>query len=83
MEKVLLAAVDRRSFFDTDFSCEAAVERLNQYLEFDGLEIWPTGKKFKVVKKVDVDIDVPTRTMARRSSRTYSSLNKLKNATES
>lgn len=58
MEEVLLAAVDRRSFFATDFSCEAAVERLNQYLEFDGLEILPTGRKFKVARKVDVDIEV-------------------------
>ena len=45
----LLAAVDPRHFLDTDWDCEAVVERLNLFLEYDGYAIRRQGLRWEVV----------------------------------
>ncbi len=46
MRKILEAAVRRTDFIGTDFSADAAVAHLNQYLVHDSLSLVPYGQKF-------------------------------------
>jgi len=50
MKDVIVTAFDPRHFLGTDFDIVAAVKRLNQFLEFDGYELKPVGKKWDVYK---------------------------------
>ena len=45
----LLAAVDPRHFLDTDWDCEAEVERLNLFLEYDDYAIRRQGLRWEVI----------------------------------
>jgi hypothetical protein len=47
MEAIILAAVDRRAFLETNFDPEAVVDHLNQFLELDGYQIVPDGKRWR------------------------------------
>jgi hypothetical protein len=46
MRDAILTAVDRRHFLGTEWDAEKAVEHLNQFLDYDGYEIRPSGKKW-------------------------------------
>jgi ubiquinone/menaquinone biosynthesis C-methylase UbiE len=40
------------------FSCETAVEHLNQFLEFDGLQITSIGRMFRISQLKEADVEV-------------------------
>jgi hypothetical protein len=42
------AAVDPAAFLDTDFKVDEVVEYLNKYLAYDGFELVPAGKKYRL-----------------------------------
>jgi hypothetical protein len=58
IEDIIVAAVDRRHFLGSDHSCEDAVEYLNQYLEFDGFELTAVGRKHRIARLVEADVEV-------------------------
>ncbi len=53
--EALLAAVDRRHFLNTIWECDAAVEYLNQFLEYDGYTIRRKGRHWEVTTSVSDD----------------------------
>ena len=55
---VLLATVDPRHFLDTDWVCEAVVERLNRFLEYDGYVIRRQGLRWKVIAVAGDTVEV-------------------------
>lgn len=61
MVQAIESAVDPRDFFGTDFSLEAAVEHVNQYLRFDGYELTRAGEVYRVtaVGGTDVELALP------------------------
>jgi hypothetical protein len=42
------AAVDPATYLDTDYKVDEAVEYLNKYLAYDGFELVPAGKKYRL-----------------------------------
>ena len=54
----LLAAVDPRHFLDTDWDCEAVVERLNYFLEYDGYAIRRQGLRWEVIAVTGDTVEV-------------------------
>lgn len=50
MKDVIVKAFDPPHFVGTQFDIVAAVKQLNQFLEFDGYELKPVGKKWDVYK---------------------------------
>ena len=54
----LLAAVDPRHFLDTDWDCEAVVERLNRFLEYDGYAIRRQGLRWEVIAVAGDTVEV-------------------------
>ena len=46
MKSIMVTAFDPRHFLGTQFNIVAAVEQINQFLEFDGYELKPMGKKW-------------------------------------
>ncbi|MBX3221905.1 MAG: abortive infection family protein [Labilithrix sp.] len=58
MRKILEAAVRRTDFIGTDFSADAAVAHLNEYLVHDSLSLVPYGKKF--VLRSTQGVELPT-----------------------
>ncbi len=54
----LLAAVDPRHFLDTDLDCEAVVERLNRFLEYDGYAIRRRGLRWEVIAVAGDTVEV-------------------------
>ena len=53
--EALLTAVDRRQFLDTTWECDAVVEHLNRFLEYDGYTIHPQGLRWEIVISVSDD----------------------------
>jgi hypothetical protein len=53
--------VDPRRFLDSQFSVEAAVDYLNQYLKFDGYEVLLVGNLYRVrdLTRGTISLDVP------------------------
>lgn len=58
MKDIIVAAFDPRNFIGTEFNIAAAAEHLNQFLEFDGYEIRPLGKKWNIYKLNDSQISL-------------------------
>ena len=50
-----MAAVDQRHFLNTRWECDAAVEYLNQFLEYDGYTIHRHGLSWEIVTSVSDD----------------------------
>lgn len=58
MKDVIVATFAPLNFIGTEFNIAAAAEHLNQFLEFDGYEIRPLGKKWNVYKLSDSQISL-------------------------
>jgi hypothetical protein len=52
MARVLPAVVDPRTFHNTEFSEAAAVEHLNEYLEYDGLKLVKEGLSYRLASRL-------------------------------
>ncbi len=50
MELIVIASVDPRHFLGTEYKIEKVVDHINQFLEYDGYEIIPDGRRWKLSK---------------------------------
>lgn len=53
IKNILVAALDPRHFWGTQFDVNTAVEQINQFLEFDGYELRPKGRLWDVYELRD------------------------------
>lgn len=58
MKALIVGAFDPRHFFGTQFNIVAAVKQLNQFLEFDGYELKPVGKKWDVYELHSSQVEI-------------------------
>lgn len=58
MKNIVVAAFDPRGFLGTKYDINAAVEHLNQFLEFDDYELRSAGKRWEVYKLGGAQIDL-------------------------
>jgi hypothetical protein len=56
LRKVILSALDPRDFLDKELDIQAAVNHINQFLEYDGYEIVVHGKGYDVIDKTRGEI---------------------------
>ncbi|CBN55429.1 MULTISPECIES: abortive infection family protein [Kamptonema] len=58
MKDIVIATFDPRHFLGTKYSINAAVEHLNQFIEFDNYQLLPAGKKWELYKLGGSQIDL-------------------------
>lgn len=49
LKKIIEAAVDQRDFVDSEFNLETAVNKLNEFLGYDGFELKKLGHSYRVI----------------------------------
>jgi Abortive infection C-terminus len=59
MELIVIASVDPRYFLGTEHKIEKAVDHINQFLEYDGYEIIPDGRRWKLSKIGGAQVALP------------------------
>jgi len=58
MKSIVVTTFDPRHFLGTQFDIVAAVEQLNQFLEFDGYELKPIGKKWDIYELHSSQVEI-------------------------